>query len=191
MIDSLINVIFKTSALSKSEIALCKQYFEPITVKKNSIIEEEGKVPEYLFFVTAGYMRLFYNDADGNEVTTFLCSPNQFIAPFLSFINRIKSTENVSAVTNCKLLRINAENLKKLIETSESFKNFSLTIFEHAIFSTSARANDLATLNAEQRYKKILEQQPQLVQNIPIQFLASYLGMKPESLSRIRRQIIS
>jgi CRP-like cAMP-binding protein len=89
------------------------------------------------------------------------------------------------------VLRITNANLKKLIDESENFKKFSLIIFEQAIFSTANRANDLATLNAEQRYKKLIDKQPQLIQNIPIQYIASYLGMKPESLSRIRRQIIS
>jgi CRP-like cAMP-binding protein len=89
------------------------------------------------------------------------------------------------------VFRITNANLKKLIDESASFQKFSLIIFEQALSSSALRANDLATLNAEQRYKKIITQQPQLIQNIPIQYIASYLGMKPESLSRIRRQIIS
>jgi predicted GTPase len=64
-------------------------------------------------------------------------------------------------------------------------------IFEHAFLSTATRANDLATLSAEQRYKKLMVQHPEIIHNIPIQHIASFLGMKPESLSRIRRQIIS
>jgi CRP/FNR family transcriptional regulator, anaerobic regulatory protein len=77
-----------------------------------------------------------------------------------------------------------------LIDKSENFKKFSLIIFEQAIASGSKRADELATLNAEQRYIKLLEQQPEILQNIPIQYIASYLGIKPQSLSRIRRQII-
>ena len=64
-------------------------------------------------------------------------------------------------------------------------------IFEHAFSSTAMRANDLATLSAEQRYKKLITEQAQFIQHIPLQYIASYLGMKPESLSRIRRQMIS
>jgi CRP-like cAMP-binding protein len=89
------------------------------------------------------------------------------------------------------VFRITNANLKKLIDESASFQKFSLIIFEQALSSSALRANDLATLNAEQRYKKIITQQPQLIQNIPIQYIASYLGMRPESMSRIRRQIIS
>jgi CRP-like cAMP-binding protein len=97
----------------------------------------------------------------------------------------------VECITDCEILRITNADLKKLIDESDCFKKFSLIIFEQAVSSAVLRANDLATLNAEQRYKKIITQQPQLIHNIPIQYIASYLGMKPESLSRIRRQIIS
>ena len=80
--------------------------------------------------------------------------------------------------------------LVELIDKNENFKNFSLIIFEQAMASTNIRANDLATLTAELRYKKLLEMQPEIIQNVPVQYIASYLGMKPQSLSRIRKQLI-
>lgn len=191
MIEELINILSSTEKPSIADIKLCKTHFEPLTVSRNTVLEEQGKIPQYLYFVSTGFMRLFYYDENGDEQTTYLCSPNGFIASFLCFINQITATENVECITDCDVLRITNANLKKIIEESENFKKFSLLIFEQAFSSTALRANDLATLNAEQRYKKIIAQQPQLIQNIPIRYIASYLGMKPESLSRIRRQIIS
>ncbi len=191
MFDNLIEVISRTVKLQDEEINLCGFYFEPLTILRNTLLEEQGKVPHYLYFISRGYMRLFYNDEIGEEQTTYLCSPNEFIASFLCFINQIKATENVECITDCDVLRITYANLKKLIDESENFKKFSLIIFEQAISSTALRADNLATLNAKQRYKKLVSGQPQLIQNVPIQFIASYLGIKPESLSRIRRQIIS
>lgn len=191
MLDNLIDIISRTVKPSIEDIELCKTHFEQLTISRNTILEEQGKTPQYLYFVSSGFMRLFYYDENGDEQTTYLCSTNDFIASFLCFINQIKATENVECITDCEILRITNANLKKLIDESENFKKFSLIIFEQAIFSTSNRANDLATLNAEQRYKKLVDKQPQLIQNIPIQYIASFLGMKPESLSRIRRQIIS
>ena len=191
MLENLIETISKTVNPLKEEIELCKLYFEPHTISRNTILEEQGKTPQYLYFVSTGFMRLFYYDENGDEQTTHICSPNAFIASFLCFINQISATENVECITDCDILRITNTNLKKLIDESDNFKKFSLIIFEQAISSTALRANDLATLNAEQRYKKLLSQHPQLIKHIPIQYIASYLGMKPESLSRIRRQIIS
>jgi CRP-like cAMP-binding protein len=191
MLDTLINTLSKTITLTSQDVELCKSYFEPLTVYKNNIVEEQGKTPEYLYFIARGYMRLFYYDNNGDEATTYFGIPGTFIASFLSFIHAKQASENVECITDCELVRIARPNLVKLIDESESFKKLSLTIFEQAIATTEKRANNLATLNAEQRYKKFIEEQPLLLQNIPVQYIASYLGMKPESLSRIRRQIIS
>ena len=188
---NLIENILKVGKLNAEEIKDCENYFEPISFNRNTVVEEQNNIPKYFYFISSGFMRLFYYDDNGDEHTTYLTSPNNFITSFLSFIHQIKSPENIECITDCTLLRITNGDLKKLIDNSESFKKFSLVIFEKVLFSTSNRANDLATLNAEQRYKKLLETQPLLLQNVPIQYIASYLGMKPESLSRIRKQIIS
>jgi CRP-like cAMP-binding protein len=187
---TLIEVISKTVSPGPADIALCEKYFEPITCPKNSILEEQETIPHHLYLVVSGFMRLFYFDGNGDEVTTYIGSPQSFIASFLSFVNQQKAKENVECITECELLRISRPDLVTLIGESENFKKFSLIIFEQAIATTEARANDLATLNAEERYKKLVENQPQLLQNIPLQYIASFLGIKPQSLSRIRRQMM-
>jgi CRP-like cAMP-binding protein len=153
-------------------------------------LEEQGKVPQYLYFIDSGFMRLFYYDENGEEQTTFLSSQSGFIASFSSLINQTKATENVECITDCELFKISYVDAKKLVENSENFKNFFLVMFEKSISSASTRANDLAMLNAEQRYQKMIDQQPHFIQNIPLQYIASYLGIKPQSLSRIRKQAI-
>jgi CRP-like cAMP-binding protein len=191
MIDNLVEVISKTVILSNEEIEKCTYYFEQVNISKNTVLEEQDKKPNFLYFASSGFMRLFYLDENGDEQTNYLCAPNGFIASFLSFINQVNAAENVECITDCEVLRISNANLKKLIDESDNFKKYSLMIFEQAFSLTASRANDLATLSAEQRYKKLMVQHPHLIHNIPIQYIASFLGMKPESLSRIRRQIIS
>jgi CRP/FNR family transcriptional regulator, anaerobic regulatory protein len=189
MLDKLIAVISDTATLTEADKVLCQKYFEAQSISKNTILEEQNIVPKYLYFVVSGYMRLFYYNEDGDEITTYLSAENSFIASFLSLIHQKPAKENVECVTDCEVIRILRTDLLQLIEASENFKKFSLTIFEHAIASTEIRANDLATLNAEQRYKKILSSYPAILQHIPIQYIASFLGIKPESLSRIRKQL--
>jgi CRP/FNR family transcriptional regulator, anaerobic regulatory protein len=189
MQTKLIEAISKKVQLTPEDIALCTKYFEQVRFTKNEIIEEQDKIPEYLYFIVSGFMRLFYYDNNGDEVTTQINHKMGFTASYLRFIHGIKAKENVECITDCTLLRISKPNLRIIIDSSESFKMFSLMIFEQAITSAENRANDLATLNAEQRYKKLLHEKPEILQNVPIQYIASYLGMKPESLSRIRRQM--
>lgn len=190
MFDNLFQEISKTIPFHINDKTLCKHFFEIININRNTMMEEQEKIPKYLYFIDSGFMRLFYYDENGDEITTYLCSPNGFIASFLSLINQIPATENVECITDCTLLRITRQNLITLIDKSENFKKFSLVIFEKVMALSQIRANDLATLTAELRYKKMIADQPHLLQNIPIQYIASFLGIKPQSLSRIRRQII-
>ncbi len=190
MLDNLFQEISKTVHLDEQDRRLCNQFFEVITENRNTIVEAQGKIPRFLYFINSGFSRLFYCDDKGNEVTTFLCAPNAFIASFLSLVHQQLASENVACVTDCQLLRISRQNLATLIDRSENFKKFSLVIFEKVMALSQVRANDLATLTAEERYKKLIEEQPRLLQHIPIQYIASFLGIKPQSLSRIRRQVI-
>jgi CRP-like cAMP-binding protein len=130
MHDNLINTIAPFANMSETDIELCKRNFETLFISRNTVLEEQGKVPQYLYFVSSGFMRLFHYDENGDEQTTYLCSPNGFIAPFLSFVNQVKSTENVECITDCEILRISNAALKKLIDESDQFKKFSLIIFE-------------------------------------------------------------
>ncbi len=191
MQQKLIEVIAKKVLLTDADKELCLKYFEPVTIAKNAVLEHQDKIPQYLYFVSAGFMRLFYADDNGAEATTYFGTPGDFIASFLSFINGTKAKESVACITDCEILRILKSDLAALISESDNFKQFSLIIFEQAIGAAEKRANDLATLNAEQRYRKLMEQQPEILQYVPIQYIASFLGIKPESLSRIRRQMIS
>jgi CRP/FNR family transcriptional regulator, anaerobic regulatory protein len=168
----------------------CEAVFLPHDFAKNTILEEENKTPKHLYFINKGFMRLFYYDDHGDEVTTLIAPPNRFITPFLDFINEKKSNLNLVCITDCEVLKVERSQLVSLIEKSENFKKISIIIFEQAIATTQIRANDLATLTAELRYKKLMDESPEIAQNVPIQYIASYLGIKPQSLSRIRKQLI-
>ncbi len=190
MTDNFINIFKNYTQLSESDLAFCIPYFELKSFPKNTIAEEENKVPKHLYFINRGFMRLFYYDDNGDEVTTLIATKNSFITSFLDFIHQKKSNLNLECITDCEVYKIERSNLVDLIDKNENFKNFSVTIFEQNIVITNTRANDLATLSAEMRYKKLLKHQPEIIQNVPIQYIASYLGIKPQSLSRIRKQII-
>jgi CRP-like cAMP-binding protein len=190
MPDNFLNLFDSYIKLTDSDIEFCKQYFELQSLSKNNIVEEENKVPKHLYFITKGLMRLFYYDNNGDEITTLIVSENRFITSFLNFIHGNKSNENLECITNCEFYKIERSKLIELIDKNENFKKLSLVIFEQAASATQIRANDFATLTAELRYKKLVEQQPEIIQNVPIQYIASYLGIKPQSLSRIRKQMI-
>lgn len=188
--EKLLEEITKNGVLSENDITNIKNSFIPISASRNYVLEEQSKQSQYLYFINAGFMRLFYYDNNGDEQTTFLCSERGFIASFSSFVNQTNAPENVECITDCDLLMISYSHAKELVEKSEIFKTFFLVIFEQSISLAALRANDLALLTAEQRYQKMIDNQPHYIINIPLQYLASYLGIRPQSLSRIRKNLI-
>ncbi len=190
MYTKLLNQIAQHLSVTESLQALIEDSFIPFTVAKNTIIEEEGKIPQHLYFINEGYLRSFYYDSAGDENTTYLATPENYIASFLSLSQQKIAAENIETITDCKLLKIERTDFMKIVQTENRFTQYSLGIFEKAFSKMNDRANDLATLTAEQRYSKVINDHSDLLQNVPIQYIASFLGIKPQSLSRIRKQMI-
>lgn len=189
MQDNLLKLISSKVVLTDHDVALCRKYIEPVLFPKNHVIEEEGKIPRYLYFVVSGFLRLFYYNDLGEEVTTHINCPPGFITAYSSFINRTKSNENVECITACELLRISKGNLDVLIAESTAFKDFSIYVFQESLAYNENRSKELASLTAEQRYLKLIENYPAILQNVPLQYIASFLGINAKSLSRIRGQL--
>ena len=190
MHEQLLKIVRLQGKITDYDISLCKEYFEPVLFPKNRIIEEEGKIPQYLYFVVSGYMRLFSFNDNGDEITSHINCPPGFITSYSNFINRTIATDNLECITECELLRIDKKNLDLITLKSENFKDFSIKVFQQSIAYNENRSKDLATLTAEQRYQKLLNNYPQILHNVPLQYIASFLGMNSKSLSRIRKQII-
>lgn len=191
MHDKLLHYIGSDHNFSQEETEAVKRYFEPVKFSRNTIIEEAGKIPGYLYYIVSGYLRLFYTDQNGNEVTTHINCPPGFFTSYSHFINETISEDYVECITDCELLRITKKNLDNLVRESQSMKDFSISVFQQSIAYNENRSRELSVLNAEERYLKLIKDYPEIIQNVPIQYIASFLGMKPESLSRIRRKIIN
>ena len=190
MHENLLKIIRQKINISDKDTELCTEYFEPIIFPKNRIIEDEGKIPQYLYFVVSGYMRLFHYNDNGDEITSHINCPPGFITSYFNFINQTKAAENVECITECELLRITKNNLDLITSKSDAFKDFSIWVFQQSIAYNENRSKELATLTAEQRYQKLIDNYPHIIHNVPLQYIASFLGMNSKSLSRIRKQII-
>ncbi|MBB5636942.1 CRP-like cAMP-binding protein [Pedobacter cryoconitis] len=174
--------------LTDADLTLCMKYFEPVFFTKNTIIEKENSIPCYLYYVVSGFVRLFHYSEEGDEITTHINCPPGFITSYTSFNNCTESVENVACITDCELLRITKANLDIICEQSLAFKDYSIMVFQMALAYNETRSRELATLTAEQRYKRLESNYPAIIQYVPLQYIASFLGMKAESLSRIRRK---
>lgn len=191
MHEQLINDISIRYKIQSQDIELCKTLFQPVLMPKNRILEEVGKIPQHLYYIISGFMRLFYYNDNGDEVTTHLNCPHGFFTAFSDFINQTKALVNVETVTECELLRITKPDYDKLMSISTFWKDYGMQVLHESVIYNEERSKDLATLSAEQRYLKLMKSYPNIIQNVPLQYIASFLGIKPESLSRIRRNLIN
>jgi CRP-like cAMP-binding protein len=107
----------------------------------------------------------------------------------MSFIGQTPALENIRALTDGSIHLISRTGLKKLVDEIPQFKDFYIGLLEASICGIDASRHDLIVLTAEQRYEKMLTQEPHLLQQIPLQYLASILGVTPRHLSRIRNNI--
>ena len=191
MRNQLIQFINSVQQLTKEDVWLCEEYFEPVLVPKHKVLEEAGSVPKYLYYVVSGYLRVYHYNEDGDEVTSHLNCPPGFITSYVDFVNQTKSRSSVESITDSELLRISKENLDHLMSASFALKEFSTHVFQQSLAYNEGRNHDLVSLTATERYQKLIKNNPEIIHNVPVQYIASYLGIKPESLSRIRKQLIS
>lgn len=177
------NMGFKGEDLEKILNSFKLQVF-----KKNDFIVEEGKVSKHIGFVETGLFQ-YYVMVEGEERTTYVSIANTFLASVLSFISGTPALENVKALTDGSVSLIGKADLKKLVNEMPAFKDFYIGLLESTICGIDASRHDLIVLTAEQRYEKMLKNEPHHLQQIPLQYLASILGITPRHLSRIRNNI--
>lgn len=179
---------FQAIGFSGDDLDSIVKAFDILPVKKNDLFVEEGKVSKYLAFVDSGLFQYFVWK-DGEERTTYVSIENTWLASLMSFVGQTPSLENVKALTDGRLYIISRSALKELVESIPAFKNFYIGLLEWAVCGIDASRHDLIVLTGDQRYEKMLRQEPHLLQQIPLQYLASMLGVTPRHLSRIRKNI--
>lgn len=170
---------------------ICRKYFRPTFVKKDTLLEKTATVHGHHNFIVKGFMRIFHHDRDNQEITTDINDGARFFTSYNHFVNRTVSNDNLHCITDCELLRIKRDEVDITARLGVTQLDYSLQILQYHLEQNKQRTIDLTTLTAEERYLKLLQNRPSIVRNIPLKYIASYLGIKPETLSRIRKKTIS
>ena len=186
--DKLLNLISAHVKINEEDIDLVKILFKPVKYKKNDFLEYEDKIPGNLYFINDGFVRVFHYQ-NGNEITSHINCPPGFITSFNSFLNCKTSKDNVKCITDCELLKISRNNLDILYQKSSNWETFSKIIYEKSLLYNEQRTQEMITCTADERYYNLMQNYPEIIQNVPLQYIASYLGIEPQSLSRIRKKI--
>jgi CRP-like cAMP-binding protein len=188
--DKLFALMRDAVLLTQADQELIASRFQPISFARHTRLVQPGGVARWLYFINAGYLRIFAY-REGVEVTTHLNCPPGFITSFRSFNHQVPAADYLECITDVELLAISRQDLDYLYRQSAHLSAFGRLMLEQSVTYNETRSQDLVALSAGQRYQKLLRQHPDIIQHVPLQYIASFIGIKPESLSRIRRQIIS
>lgn len=162
--------------------------FRKRVVPKGGHLLQVGQVCNHLSFLESGLLR-FYVDRDGVEVTKFFTIAPYFFTSQNSFNLRKPATESIQAIETSVIWETTYQENKTLLELS-SWSRFGRKITQEVQFFTEEILEELQSETAENRYRKLLKNDAQLLQRIPLKYLASFLGVAPQSLSRIRKKLV-
>lgn len=160
---------------------------EEFTIKRNEfLVQKNDKKPD-LYFVLEGAVRVYYEN-ENEDMTVRLGYKNSFLMVLPPFINQEKGSDYYyQAIKKTTLISINRQTFNKILEKNSSLKNFWHTSIEQLILDQQEREIDLLISNPKERYERVLKRSPQVFQEIPNKYIASYLRMTPETLSRLQK----
>jgi CRP/FNR family transcriptional regulator, anaerobic regulatory protein len=180
---------FLNHGFSEPEAEKINSFFRLQQIKKNDCFVAEGKVSRQLAFLESGVLRYYSLTDKGEEKTTYISLPGTFVASLLSYLSGMPAMETIKAISAADIFVIEKNDVLQLQSELTAFKDFYTRMLEWQICCIDKSRFDLITLSAEQRYEKILKEEPELLKQVPLQYIASMIGVTPRHLSRLRGKI--
>lgn len=159
--------------------------------KRNEFILKAGEVPKFSMFVLKGCLRQYIVNEKGEETIVYFAEERHFIGDLLSLRNKAISNYNFQAIEECELLTISAENWEYAFTHFPWWAQVHLAGYQKWVALMQQQLAESHTLSGEVRYLNLLKSKPKLFQRVPQHYIASYLGISPETLSRIRKKIVN
>ncbi len=189
MYQLLLQSIKEKISISNEQFEFCKTLFIPKKLRKKQYLLQEGDVCRYTAFVEKGMLRTFTVDEKGNEPILQFSMEGWWIADLFSFLTEEPSMYNIEALEDCELLLITKENWEILLEKVPAFERYFRLLIQNNLIATQRRLMSSLSESAEEKYTKLISNFPGCIQRVPQHMIASYLGITPETLSRIRGQM--
>ena len=189
MYEILIENIFKKIVLNNDEQQLLKTFFIPKKLRKKQYLLQEGDVSKYLAFVEKGILRSYTIDEKGGEHIAEFAFEGWWIGDQFSFLTGEPSTYNIDALEDCELLLLTKQAEEQMLEKIPKMERFFRLLLQNHLIATQGRLVSSLSNSAEEKYKQLVNACPTIPQRVPQHMLASFLGITPETLSRLRKQI--
>ncbi|OIQ30317.1 MAG: CarD family transcriptional regulator [Bacteroidetes bacterium MedPE-SWsnd-G2] len=157
---------------------------------KKSVILKSGTIEPHISFIVEGAVRLFIpHESEEKEITFGFCFKNEFVSAYDSFLTQTPSLCQVETLMDTKVYSISYAHLQEVYKTTNVGNIIGRFTTERLFLIKSKREQSLLCETAEQRYNNLFKERPNLLQQIPLKYIASYIGVTPQALSRIRKRI--
>jgi CRP-like cAMP-binding protein len=186
---NLLSYIQERSTLTEDDLALLNTYFITEEVPAQTILLSSGKIEQYVYFLSSGIVK-GYQNIDGKIVVQHLVEAHDFFTSLESFMSQTPTTDYYETITACTLLKISKTDFDHLQQESNFWGDAVKTITNEHLNCKLERVKDFQILTAKERYLKFVAQNPKLALQVSVANIASFLGIEPQSLSRIRKQIV-
>ncbi len=161
---------------------------QKIKVPKGTILTKYNQVENALYFIHSGIVEMTIRSYVSEKIIDFFFE-KELVSAYTSFLNQLPTDVQITALTDCEMEMILRDDLMKAYEDSFNANKFGRILTELGYIRKSNREKDLLTKTAEERYSEMFQSKSQYINSIPVNKIAKYLGIHPESLSRIRKKI--
>ncbi|AZA74517.1 cAMP-binding domain of CRP or a regulatory subunit of cAMP-dependent protein kinases [Chryseobacterium indoltheticum] len=190
MFDILISHIQNKVSLTEEEKSELQSFFSVKKLKKKQYLLQEGDVCKCLSFVNKGLLKSYFTDEKGGENINMFAFEGWWISDFKSFINQEKAVLNIDAVEETELLMITLEDYDKLMLKIPVMDRYFRILYQNSLVTKDYRLIASNSYTAEEKYLQLVQKNPGMIKRVPHNLIASYLGLAPETISRIRKKIL-
>ena len=180
--------LFNEQNFKSEDLEKILDSYEKKEFAKNDYFIKEGSVANFYYFMESGFARSYAIDLEGNDISTKFFSTTDIVIDWHSYFLKTKCREDTQAITPCVAWKISFESFMKLFNI-EAFREVGRTKLINNYFELKTHSVSIIADPAKDRYLNLIKQKPDIVQNVPLKQIATYLGITDTSLSRIRKEI--
>ena len=189
MINVLFSHIVEKVSLTEADQEAISGYFVAKKLRKRQYLLQEGEVCKYLTFVAKGLLRTYNVDEKGDEHMSIFGWEGWWVSDFNSFLSGEPAVFNIDAIEESEVLMISLANYEALTLAVPIMDRYFRILYQNSLVTKERRLMSSISHSAEEKYVALLESNPQIIERIPQNLIASYLGIAPETLSRIKKQL--
>lgn len=190
MFELLSQAIDRKVVLTEEEHRLCETFFTPKKLRKKQYLLQQDDVCKYTAFVEKGILRTYTIDDKGNEHMVQFAFEGWWASDIYSFLTGEPSVYNIDALEEAQLLLLTKSANEALLEKVPKMERYFRILSQNALVTFQRRIVGSLSLSAEEKYNKLIATYPDITQRVPQHMIASYLGVTPETLSRVRKQML-